>query len=455
MMRGLIRILQGTEFRAQLFRGGAGSVCIKAANLLLTVVLTVVLARTLGTDGYGIYAYVFAIIQILCIPAQLGFPVLIVREVAAYQVGEQWGHLKGLLKRAPLVIAAISAVLAMLAAMVGWWLSDGFTSGQLETLGWGLLLLPMIALGALPGAALRGLHHIVKGQLPEFVIRPGIFLILVFAFWFLLPADKASPELAMVLHVFSALVAFLIGGALVRQYLPDQAKSAAGQYETVRWIRSGAALSLVAGMQVINSQTAIIVLGMFADAATVGIYRVSVQGALLVAFGLQIINMVVAPQFSRLYAQADMGRLRRLVVVSARMALGLAAPTVVLFVLFGDWILMTVFGQGFEAGHKVLSILSIGQVVNAAVGSVVVLLYMTNHESIVARVMAITAVLNIVLNFVLIPLWGMEGAALATSFTLITWNLLLARAVREKFGFSTWALTRIAGTGSVARSSVR
>ena len=120
-----------------------------------------------------------------------------------------------------------------------------------------------------------------------------------------------------------------------------------------------------------------------------------------------------------------------------------ALPLVVIFFMFGDWLLFTVFGQGFVVGHMVLCVSSLGQLANAAMGSVVVLLNMTGHEKSVAKGLVFSASLNIVLNFVLIPRWGIEGAAIATSITLIFWNLLLAKVVFEKIGITSWAFFAI------------
>jgi hypothetical protein len=75
----------GEGLKGQLLRGGVGSVAVKIGSTLLNVILAVVLARALGAEGFGVYSFVFALITILAIPAQMGLPNLVVRETAQAQ----------------------------------------------------------------------------------------------------------------------------------------------------------------------------------------------------------------------------------------------------------------------------------------------------------------------------------------------------------------------------------
>ena len=56
--------------------------------------------------------------------------------------------------------------------------------------------------------------------------------------------------------------------------------------------------------------------------------------------------------------------------------------------------------------------------------------------------MGISVVVNIVFNLILIPLYGMYGAAITTVLTLATWNLVLHRQAGKRLGLETSALGR-------------
>lgn len=92
----LHRLVGGSSsFHSQLVRGGAASALIQVVNRLLALGLGVVLARGLGTEGYGIYAYAFALMTLLMVFADLGMPTLLMREVAANQASHDWPRLHG------------------------------------------------------------------------------------------------------------------------------------------------------------------------------------------------------------------------------------------------------------------------------------------------------------------------------------------------------------------------
>jgi O-antigen/teichoic acid export membrane protein len=243
----------------------------------------------------------------------------------------------------------------------------------------------------------------------------------------------------MQLQVVAATIAFVIGAWLLSRARPQELAGVTAEYCTRSWLASVFPLAATAGMQLINHHTDIVMLGLFRSAEEVGVYRVSVVGASLVIFGLQIINMVVAPHFARLYSIGERDQLQRVVTASARIALFTALPAVLVFLLFGETLLQVVFGVEFARAYVPLTILAVGQLVNAGAGSVGYLLNMTGHERDTTRGVAIAAGMNVVLNVVLIPAFGMAGAAMATTASLVIWNVILWRAVRTRLGINSMA----------------
>ena len=113
------------------------------------------------------------------------------------------------------------------------------------------------------------------------------------------------------------------------------------------------------------------------------------------------------------------------------MVLVTALPITILFVFAGGEIAAWVFGEEFSRSHTPLAILSLAQLANATFGSVGILLNMTGHERDTARALWQTTAANVILNLLLVPSYGMEGAAIATALSLIMWNVLLLRLARR------------------------
>lgn len=433
--------LQTMNSRFQLLVGGAGSLLIKVGSMLVGLLLVVVLARTLGPEGYGVYAYVLVLVSLLAIPAQMGLPQLLVRETAKAHAQGQWDVMLGVWRWSSIAAGVLSLALILLAGTAAWMLSGHFSVLELATLAAGLALVPLLALGGLRDAALRGLHHVVQGQLADTILRP--VLLILFVTGFLITGQTLTAGTAMGLHVLSAVLAFAAGVWLLHRARPHQLTSVLRpRYEARQWLASTIPLAMNAGMQVLNSHVDILVLGFFASATDVGVYRVVVQGATLVAFSLYALNMVIAPHVVRLYTERDYLRLQRLVTGSARVIFLLTLPLAFVFIFFGESVLTLAVGREYATGYVALAILSAGQLANAAFGSVGLLLNMTGHERDAVRGVGIAVMVNIVLNLILIPPFGLSGAATATAVTLLTWNLILRRLVWVRLNVESAVISR-------------
>nr|WP_301289184.1 flippase [Natronocella acetinitrilica] len=441
MLAQRLKGLRGEGLRGQLVKGGIGSLGVNGGRILLQFAVAVVLARALGAAGYGVYAFALAIVTLLAIPAQVGLPQLVVRETARAQVEERWARMRGLWTWSTVFVLAFSAVL-LVPFVIAWTVGIPFLSeDRASALLWGLLLVPLLALGQLRGAALHGLRRVVLGQLPEHIIRPAllvIFTLIVIVLPLSYPLDAAG---AMALHLLAAAIAFVFGAWLLLRHIPEQLHGLrTREYDARVWLSAAWPLALLGGMHVINHSAAVVVLGFFATDADVGVYRIVAQAATLVSFGLTALTQVVMPHFSRLHREGDYHRLQQLVTQSARAILLLSLPPAIVFVLFGEWILAVVFGEEFAVGYVALVILVSGQLVHAAMGPVAILLNMTGHEKDSLKGVATAAVLNVALNLSLVPLFGLEGAAVAMALTLTTWNLLLRRAVMRRLGLEMLAV---------------
>lgn len=416
--------------RSQLVHGAVGSGGISVAKRLLLLATAILLARILGPDGYGVYAYASSFVAFLSVPAHFGLPNLIVREIAANLESRQWGRIRGLLHRAGQASLLFSTLTVAIGVVIGWSLSKQIEVLEWRTFVWALALIPLGAFAAVRTATLRGLHHVVKGQLPESLVRPVTFLSLVAASFLIFGPLK--PHQVMMLAVVAITVAFLAGAWLLWRALPQELGNAVPQFETRKWFSSMLPFSFLAGIQLINSHADIIMLGFFTTPSDVGIYRVVSLGAMLVALPLITVDAVIAPKIASLHAKHDQIRLQRLMTASARYMLVFSVPVVFCLMLFGDSILTLIFGEQFAGGAMPLAILSLAQAINVGLGSVGVFLIMATHEADAARILTGAAVANILLNLVLIPSFGLIGAALATGVTLVSWKTCLALILDRK-----------------------
>lgn len=424
--------------RSRVVRDTGWSFGLKIASTGLSFLLMVFLARLLDAKGYGIYAYAFALVTLLALPAQAGLPNLVMRETARGIAHKRPELVRGIWVWAGRLTGGLSLML-MLGASITLFLCYGRQWNlKTWTMAWAFILVPLVTLGNLRGAALRGLNRIVAGQFPEFVIRPGLFLLLVGSLS-VLAGGQFTPARAMALHVLATAVAFGVGACMLWRNAPFDVRQARPRFEGKAWLASMLPLAFLTGMEIVNNQASILILGIFQPVEQAGVYRVAMQVARIASFGLFAVGVVVAPRFATLYAQGEMARLQRLATASARVVLAFNLVATLFFVVFGNPLLGIVFGPAFVASYTPLLILLGGQFVNSAVGFVGYLLNMTGHEWEAARGVAIVATINIVLNLVLIPILGTKGAAMATTVSMFMWNVLLWQVVRKKLGINSLA----------------
>lgn len=424
---------------SNLLKSGVGSLILKVISIALIFGITVILARTLGANGYGMYSLIIAAISIVSIPAAFGLPSLVIRETARALTVKDWGMIKGIWNWSGKVTAVITIILVIVAGLLVLILGDRFDRVYLDAFMWGILLVPLISLGNLRGAALQGLNRIIQGQLPEKLFLPGINFLLILAALFFFPTKNFTPALAVALQVVAASLAFLFGAILLLRATPQSWRQITPVYRHQSWLRSTLPLAFISGLQLVISRTSLILLGLLTDPAQVGIYRVADQISVLIALGLHSVNVVVAPQFARLHATNDKKELQRMATASARIAVATTLPIAVLFWTLGKPALNLIFGAEFLPVFSPLSILAFGQIVNSITGSNRFLLNMTGFEQNTARGLAIAAISNIVLNLLLIPFWGVIGAAIASAITTAVWNIVFYFTVRRHLKINSMA----------------
>jgi O-antigen/teichoic acid export membrane protein len=409
----------------------------------MTLLLTMVLARVLGAESYGVYTYVLSLVSLLAIPAQLGLPSLVVRETAKAQANEDWSLMRGLWRWSSWMTIGSALLIALLAwgAMTLWPID--FSKDQRLIFAVGLLLIPLIALGNLLDGALRGLRHIVLGNLSELVLRPGLLLLILLLIGWTLPNYRLAPLEVMLLNAVIAGITIATASILLNYKKPVSLASHACRYECRNWLVAALPLAFIAGMQLINQHISILTMGYFLTTKEVGIFKVAASVAGAVAFALYTINMVVAPYFARLYAQNDKARLQYLVTLSCRAIFAFSVPVVLVLLLFGKKLLALIFSDEYVLGYESLIVLVFGQLVNAATGSVSMLLNMTGYERDTAKGFMVSALLNIALNLVLVPISGMAGAAYASALSLALWNIILMRLAYRRVGILSFVFSPV------------
>lgn len=429
------RILHGQGVGAVFARGASRAFLGKVLGMGLGFVLQVFMARMLGVDEFGFYMYALAWVSIAMMLALLGYDTAVLRFIARYQAQQDWGKLRGALRHAMQWVLAAGLVATALAFLLIWLLGDRLEPGLAPVMFAAAPLIPLFALSSLRQSALRGYKQVFRAELPDSVFRPLLIMALVAALWAW--QGRVDATQAMLVQIAAALAAFILGGWWLHRATPAGVHAAVPEYDG-EWVRVALPMLLIAGLHLILKQTDVVMIGTLANARDAGIYAAMVRLSDLAVFGLTAANAITAPMISELYSSGRRAELQRLLTLSSRAVLVFTLAVGAVLVVGGHWI-AALFGPEFTSGVGALWILLAAQVVNAATGPVGYLMTMTGHQNAVLVIQGLAAAINVALNWLLIPLYGMAGAAIATATAIVFWNVVMFVYVNRQLGLRSIA----------------
>ena len=392
---------------------------VRVLGLALAFATSIVLARIMGAEGFGIYSFAVSVILILRIVSLFGLDGLLVRDVATSRELDQPSRLKGMVvfgAAATLLLSLAVTCIAQLvirnAAPPDWPYTDTLAIALLA-------LAPMALLGG-AAAVLEAFRFPLPGQIAETILRPGLFLVLVGII--VLPLrHHLTPEIAAGVHALTYLGALLAAVGYFSTRIQRDVWIAPAAIPAPAWLGAAAGFALTNAAYIMTENTGVIMLAVLADPEAVGIYRAATRYAQLVPFALLAAMLPLRPAIAAAFARDDRTGQRRAVRTAAALAMAMGLPAAALLIAFGD-VFLAVFGGDFSRGRTALTILVLGQIANVAAGHVGVLMTMTGYEKRVAATVGVAAACNILLNLILIPRFGIEGAATATAISLALWN---------------------------------
>lgn len=407
--------------RPLLVRAFAGSAMVRIAAMLASFGVGVQLARGLGVEGYGYYGLALAIITIASIPSELGLSRLVTREVATAAADNNYPALFGVLRWAEQTCWRTSAIVAGPVAVAALLVLSVRPSPLGVAILIGIPAIPLLALSRIRGGALQGLYYLVLGQIPANLLRPVLLSLLLFSAYF--AGLALTPASAMALNAITAAVVFVIAHIWLRNRLPAAAPAAVVR-DGRKWLASSIQLALTEGMRTLQSELTILLLGLFAIAAEVGLFRIAIVTATVAAAPMVVLVRVTMPTIARLHAAGDHARLQQLVTYGAyAQTTGVVLLSLPL-VIAPELLLSLVFGEDYAPAANALRLVALGQVANAAFGPNALLLNMSHNEGRVTRAMGIGLALNVVTVLLLLQLLGLVGAALGYVVSLLAWNVL-------------------------------
>jgi len=166
-------------------------------------------------------------------------------------------------------------------------------------------------------------------------------------------------------------------------------------------------------------------IGYLKQVIDVGFYNAVVPIALLITIIPDLFIQLFYPLITKEYAKKNFKLIEELSKQVVKWIFVISLPLFLLIILFPGVVINFLFGPDYLIAEHALQILSAGAFISILTGILTTLLSMVGKSKTIFLNLVLTSILNIVLNFLLIPKYGITGAALATSIVWVALIIIL------------------------------
>jgi O-antigen/teichoic acid export membrane protein len=432
LLAALRHVLAAETDRTRTQRAAILAFVIRIASAGIAYLSQVVLARWMGSFEYGAYVFVWVWVLVLGGLSNFGLNVAMMRFVPEYREKGRHDLLHGLLLGGRIVAVVGGTVVAGLG--LAWLHFFGHLIAHHYVLPayLALVCIPLFVLSDVQDGIGRAHQWILTGLLPPYVLRPLLLLAaMIGAHEIDLPMTATTAAGAAIIATWGAGMVQTL--ALSRRLRSEAKAPPRRAYDFRTWLAVSLPILMITGADLVIQNIDVVVISMHMTPRDVGIYFAGLKTMSLIAFVHYAVASAWSKEFSALHARGDGPELARSVreavkwtfwpsLVGAAVILALGKP------------LLWLFGPEFTAAYGPMFVLAIGLLLKSAVGPAEFLLNMAGEQVRCGAVLLGTAALDIVLNLLLVPRYGLWGGAAATAISLALASLLFAALVRRRLG---------------------
>jgi O-antigen/teichoic acid export membrane protein len=419
-------------------RSAVQVMAIRVVGAGLTYASMVLLARWLGAHDFGIYAYVFVIVTLLGLAFSFGFNNSALRFVSSYLARRRSRRLAGFLRRSYSIVFGFSVLGALLSAGLILAFRSSIEPYYLMPLLVGLVCVPLWTLLNQLEATARAFGWVNLAYVPGYVLRPLLLISLVGSLLlFVGTADAVDALWAM---IGACALAALAQGMLVYFGIRPHLLKVKPAFHTRHWFTVSSSFLMIDGFRMLLDNTDVLLIGRLLDPNSVAVYFAAIRTAGLVAFVSFSIIALAVPKFAELHSTGTRQELQELVSNVIQLIFWPSLAAAIVLAVVGPYVL-SLFGAGFESGYPTMLVVLTGLVLRSATIPVEYLLTMTGYHRDTMCVYGFAAVVNVGLNLLLIPAYGIFGAAVATYTAMLGGNVCLFLLVRKRLGVNASIVT--------------
>ncbi|MEK7635653.1 MAG: flippase [Patescibacteria group bacterium] len=400
-----------------LFLGNAGSRLFKSLIVIYAV-------RQLGAAGYGVFSYVLAFTSFFTFFKNIGVDYILTREVAK-KPKEQHNYFSTAL--------GIEVILLIITAALIIFIAPFFSGSGVKS---AIILFPLAALififddlRDLFVAFLRGKE---KMELEALVIVSGNIVLTFFGFVALY--FWSTPKSFLIANAAASFAGFLIAAFLLRPFISGIVKNFTKNL--VAPILKSAwpfAIGGLAGAFLFNLD--IVMLGWWRTTAEIGLYSAAQKIVGILAIFSGFVATATLPSLSR-FAHSDKEKMKVVLNGALKVIFVIAIPSIIGGFILKDSLMGFIFGLSYVPAANAFAILLFSILAIHSLPILTNALFAFDKQIKMIRYALVSSLSNLTLNFLLIPKYGIEGAATATTISFFIYIILLWRETKKLHEFN-------------------
>lgn len=370
----------------------------------IKAVIIIYAARALGASEYGVFSYVITLAGFFGLFMDFGIDTVLVRETAKSSPEERRNIFSAALVMKMGLLAVGASVIT-------------FIAPYFSTLPGARILLPAAAF-ILTFDTLRELFFSLLNGLEKMEWVAGVFLfsnlaVVIFGFIFIThsPTALALSWGYATGTILGAIAAIIVAREYIKNIFARFSARLAANIMQAAW-----PFAIAGALGLLLTNTDILIISWMKTASDVGIYSAAIRIVQVLYILPGVVWTSTLPFFSRLArdGQGNDAKFRLALERSVSMIFLLSLPMAIGGILLGTPIISLIFGSAFASGGTAFKILMATLVVDYPYAIMVSAIFAYGHQKSLITTSALAGVVNIALDLLFIPRWGMTGSAVAT-----------------------------------------
>ncbi|NQE53596.1 putative flippase AglR [ANME-1 cluster archaeon GoMg3.2] len=387
-------------------------------GMLLGFVGRIIIVRYITQTEYGIYCLALVIISIFATISTLGLSEGSTRYIAYFRGKKEEGKVKGIISSSIKIAIVASISLATISFFISDFISTSiFHAPDLSTpLKIFSIAIPFTVLITVFISIFRGFDRVEPHVYFQNILRNVLFILFLIAV-VLFGLSFLGVIYAYVFSIAVTGIAFVI--YMLKRSPLVIGKVSAGNPMTKELLFFSVPLLAVSMLMMVMSWTDTLMLGYFKTPDVVGLYNAALPLANLLLIFSTSMSFIYIPIITQLYAKHLIDDVKRNYIILTKWTLLLTSPIFFVFFLFPDVVLDLLFGSRYIGASVALQFLALGFFLNISLGFTYNLLIVIGENKFPMFAYVISAIINVILNIILIPPMGIVGASIASVVSVI------------------------------------